>query len=165
MWMEVKALFTVAGCFIFGILIAFTGNLIFALLGIVAMFTLIAGDIMIGLKLISTDAINLLDPNKPGERTVDLHLIGGGRRIIKGKKGALGKIEFVYQKKKTSVIDDGSYPIRFSNGNQGVVAHESYDKNINLYKDELLKKLFNEHKVDNVKDLYIALKKQEGNNE
>lgn len=112
---------------------------------------MIFGDILIGWKIVNTDAVNILDPNGPNERTVDLHLIGGGRRILKGKKGKLGIIEFVYRGEEADVIDDGTYPIRYPNGNTGVIAHESYDKNVNLYKVKFLERASKELKADDVK--------------
>lgn len=153
MWMEVKATITVIACAIIGLTLAMTGNIIVSILAIMGIGTMIFGDVLIGWKLKSTDAINILDPNGPNERTVDLHLIGGGRRFIKGKKGKLGIIEFVYRGVEADVIDDGTYPIRFPNGNQGVVAHESYDKNVNMYKIKFLEKAAEELKVDDIKEM------------
>lgn len=161
MWLEIKAMFTLFGLVFLSIIVALTGNLMFLMLCIVFVMVIIVGDLVLGWKIINTDAINLLDPNGLGERTIILHLIGGGVRVIKGNKGALGKIDFLYRKKKASVIDDGSYPVRFPNGNAGVVAHESYDRNIDYYKTELLKKLFVKFDVDNVKELYKEMKKHE----
>lgn len=140
MWLEVKATITVVGCFILFIAMFLANNIIIIILGLMGIMTMIFGDIILGWKMISTDAVNLLDPNGPGERTVDLHLIGGGRRILKGKKGLLGKIEFVFAGTEASVIDDGRHPIRFANGNAGVIAHESYDKNINMNEVKFLEK-------------------------
>ena len=161
MWLEIKAVITVIGCFVFAIILGLSGNLVFVILGIIGMSTMIFGDLLFGWKTVSTDAIHLIDPTGPGEKIIDLYLIGGGRRFIKGTKGPLGKYEFVYQKHKASVIDDGRYPIRFPNGNPGVVAHESYDKNIDFYKAKLLEELFEIHNVDNIKDLYPLLKQAE----
>jgi len=167
MWLEIKGAFTGAACIITMLVMWFatsvTQNLIFLIVAIVPVMIMIAGDIIIGWKAISTDAINLLDPNGLGERTILLHLIGSGFRVLKGKKAPLGKIEFVYGKKKASIIDDGSYPVRLPNGNAGVVAHESYDRNVDLYKAELLKKMFIAHKVDNIKELYNSIKQEENN--
>lgn len=165
MWLEIKAAFTLTACVITMLVMWFaasvTQNIIFIIVGIIPVMIAVAGDIVIGWKIINTDAINFLDPNGLGERTVILHLIGSGLRVLKGKKEALGKIDFVYRKKKASIIDDGSYPVRLPNGNAGVVAHESYDRNVDLYKAELLKKLFTVHRVDNIKELYKSIKKEE----
>ena len=153
MWLEVKAVITVMACFIIGVTFALSGSLILVILAMMGMGTMIFGDFLIGWKLISTDAIYILDPNGPNERTVDLHLIGGGRRFIKGKKTPLGKIEFVFQGKEASVIDTGVYPIRFPNGNQGVVAHESYDKDVSMAKIKFLEKASKELGVDDIKEM------------
>jgi len=153
MWLEVKATITVVSIFIIAVALAFTGNLIIIIFAFMGIGTMIFGDVLIGWKLISTDAINILDPNGPDERTVDLHLKGGGRRIIKGKKSALGKIEFVYVGKEASIMDDGKYPIRFPNGNSGVIAHESYDKNVNMIEVSFIEKAKKDLKVDNIKEM------------
>jgi len=163
MWLEVKATITIIGCFIFAISLGLTGNLIVCIFGLMGMGTIIFGDFLIGWKLISTDAINILDPNGPNERTVDLHLIGGGRRIIKGKKGHFGKIEFVYLKEEASIIDDGKYPIRFPNGNSGIVAHETYDKNVNMYELQFLEQASKDLGTDDMKEMYTKLKERDGN--
>lgn len=164
MWLEVKATVTIIGCSIIGITLALTGNIIVSILAIMGIGTVIFGDALIGWKIVNTDAINILDPNGPNERTIDLHLIGGGRRILKGKKGKLGLIEFVYRRGEASVIDTGSYPIRFSNGNTGVIAHESYDKNIDMYRIKFLEIASRELKAENVKDMRKKILEGEHNN-
>lgn len=164
MWLEIKAVITIISCVIIALIVGITGNIVLAMMALVAIIVMISGDITIGWKIINTDAINLLDPNRPGERTVFLHLIGGGLRVLRGKKVPRGKIEFLIKKIKASVIDEGTYPVRTVNGNSGVVAHESYDKNINYYKSEALKTLFKTYNVDNVKDLYPLLIQAEKNN-
>ncbi len=157
MWLEVKATVTIIGCFIITIIIALSGNLIFALLCSMAIATFIFGDLLFGWKVVSTDAVHLIDPTGAGEKIIDLHLIGGGRRFIKATKSALGKWEFVYHKRKCSIIDDGKYPTRLSNGNPCVVAHESRDRALNYKHAKLLEKLFEKHNVTNIKDLYLVL--------
>jgi len=161
MWLEIKAVITIISSFIIAILCGLSGNFVFILLGLMAISTNIFGDILLGYKIVSTDGIHKLDPIGLDEKIVELHLLGGGVKLIKAKKGPLGKLLFSWKKQKSSVIDDGSYTLLYPNGNQAVIGHESYDKNINLMEAELLKQLFIENKVDNVKDLHTALLKKE----
>ena len=157
MWLEVKATITVIAIFIISLALSITGNIIVSIITIMGIVTMLFGDMLIGWKIVSTDAINVLDPNGPNERIVDLHLIGGGRRILKGKKGARGKIEFVFHKKEASVIDNGDYPIHFPNGNQGVIAHEKYDKNVNLYEVQFLNEASKDLEANDVKEMRDAV--------
>jgi len=161
MWLEVKATVTIIGCFIITIIVALSGNLIFGLLCSMAIATFLFGDILIGWKIVSTDAIHLIDPTGSGEKIIDLHLIGGGRRFIKATKGALGKWEFVYHRKKCSIIDDGKYPTRLPCNNPCIVAHESRDRALNYKRAKMLEQLFIKHNVSDVKRLYEVLKTEE----
>lgn len=165
MWLEIKAGITLLAslfvCITIGWATWVTGSIIFLMLGTIGVITYFFGDILLGIKLINTDAINWLDPNGQGEKTVILEEIGGNVRTIKGKKRAFGKIESVLNKKKVSIIDSGRNPLRLPNGNSGILAHEDYDKDLEPVKAELLKQLYQEYKVDNSKDLYYELKKKE----
>ena len=161
MWLELKAGITIIGCFIYAILLGLSGNIVFVIIGIMGIATFIFGDMLLGYKLITTDAINLLDPTGPNEKLIDLHLISGRRRILVAKKGPQGTWQFLYNKFKASVIDSGRGTYRFANGNPVIHAHEGYDKNIDPVEAKYLELAFDEYKVDNVIDLYTALKKEE----
>ena len=163
MWLEVKAVISIISIFIIAIICALSGNLIFVFLALMSIFTMLFGDIILGWKIVSTDAIHKLDPIGLDEKIIELHLNGGGVKLFKAKKGPLGKLLFTWKKQKASIIDDGSYTLSYPNGNQAVIGHESYDKNINFYEAELLKRLFKDNNVDNVKDLYEVLKAKETN--
>jgi len=166
MWLEVKAAITLIGCAIIGICLGLTGNLIIAVIALMGIGTIIFGDVLIGWKIVSTQAILALDPNAPGERTIDLFLIGGGRQLAKGKKGMEGKIEFLYNKQPATVIDTGKYPTHWPNGNLGVVAHETYDKTIDLYELEALNLSSQELEADDIKGMReMIMDKREKNKE
>lgn len=173
MWLKVKAVLTGVGCFFIMMMGVIPGFLNFdparyviftIFLGLMSISTVVFGDILLGWKINSTDAVNLLEPNGLGEVTVDLNLIGGGRRILRGKKRDHGKIEFVFNNLEASVFDDGSNTIRFPNGNSGVVAHETYDKNVNFYKLHFLNEASKDLGADDIKDMHrrIIEKREEG---
>ena len=65
----------------------------------------------------------------------------GNIDFVRTVKGPLGTRQFMRYKKEATVINDGRYQVRFINGNHGFVGHESYDKNVDLYKSEALDKL------------------------
>ena len=165
MWLEIKSAFFGVGSMLMvvGFIIPFFGaDYFFSLfVGIMGIGTYAVGEMLFGYKMKISDAIMVVDPNGPGEKTIMLFLIGGGFRFIKAQKGPLGKYEFMYRGKKASVIDDGRNPIRLPNGNSAIIAHESYDKTISWSEAKALQKLFTRYKVDDVKELYDALKKEE----
>jgi len=161
MWLEVKAGVTIIGCFIFAIIIGLTGNLVFTLLGVMGIGTMIFGDILIGWKLLKTDALCLLDPVGQDQVILDLHLIGGGKRFIKAKKGPKGTWLFVFHKKKAAIINKGHGAYRLPNGNPVIDAHEDYDMSIDPMECVFLEDAFRECKVDDSKKLFFVLKKKE----
>jgi hypothetical protein len=164
MWLEIKACITIIACFIFAIIVGLANNLVFSLLCIMGISTMLFGDMLMGYKIVKTDAIHKLDPCDTNEKIIELHLLGGGVRLLKAKKAPLGKWEFIFNKKKVSVLDDGGYPFSYPNGNKAILAHESFDRNINLFIAKYLEEAFKEHKVNNTHDLYKALKAQEVKN-
>ena len=101
MWIQIKYVLSGIGC-IFILLMGAIPPLLnldpsrygayTIFLALMAISTIVFGEVLFGYKLNSTDAINLLEPNGAGETTVDLFLIGGGRRIKRGKRTAHGKI-------------------------------------------------------------------------
>ena len=164
MWKEMMALFTGFGLLIiaigFGIILINYQSFEILLIGMIGVTTIMMGYIIFFWKLSDTDADAILEPNGPGEKTIDLHLIGGGRRFIKGFKGPLGTYYFKLSSKKACVVDTGSYPTRLPSGNSCIVAHESYDMNLNYYKAKALEKLFTKYKVSDIIELYKILPKE-----
>lgn len=165
MWKEMKALFTGFGLLIigigFGFILLHYHSFEILIIGMIGTTTILMGDMVFFWKLGDTDADAILEPNGPGEKTIDLHLIGGGRRFIRGKKGPLGTYVFMFHGKKAGVVDTGSYPTTLPSGNSCIVAHESYDMNLNYYKAKALEILFSKYNVNDIIDLYKILPKEE----
>jgi len=161
MWLEIKGTITVIGCFIIAVIVGLLGNLVFAILAIMAMSTFIVGDLILGFKLISTDAINVLDPVGPNEKIIDFHMISGRKRFLKAKKGPEGTWQFVFSHHKGSIIDNGRGTYRLANGNPTLLGHEGYDKNIDPIEAKYLEYMFDKYKVDDVMKLYDVLVKRE----
>jgi len=165
MWLEVKAGITIIGCFIFAIIIGLSGNMVFMILGIMGIATMLFGDMLIGYKLVNTDAINYIDPVGPDQILIDLHLVGGGKRCLKARKGPKGTWQFTYHKHKATVIDDGNRVYRLTNGNPILCCHESYDHNVDPVQSKYLEQEFKTFKTGDVRHLFSFLKQKEKNEE
>jgi len=166
MWLEIKAAFTIVGIFIIGL--NFLTHPFDFLLKIVIFFVgimiLIVGEAIFGIKMINTDAINILDTTAPGETVVAAEQVGGGYRFLKAKIGMLGKLEFRLSKNKAGIVDDGKAPKRLPNGSPMVLAHVLYDRNINPVKAKFLEEESKNLKIKDVKELYEAYQKEEKQN-
>jgi len=166
MWLEIKAVFTIIGAFIISLSL-FTDEIIIGfMVFFLGLVVIMMGDIIIGWKIVYSDAVNLIDPVAPGEKIAFVINVGGGVRFLKGKEGLLGKLEFMLKKNKAGIIDDGKAPFRTPNGNPMIMGHVLFDKNINPVKAKYLEEAFEEDNSRDVKELYVALKdkeKEDGN--
>jgi len=157
MWIELKVGVTLMGGLLIGVGFLFGGMpaLVIAIMGL---GTIMFGDMLLGWKIKNTDASKLIEPNNPGEVVINLHLIGGNQRFLKGRQRPNGKIEFVYQNKECSIINTGKYTKRLPNGNSCVLAHESYDKTIDARHVKFLEKAGREcDDAKDIKDIYSFL--------
>jgi len=160
MWTELKTGVTLIGGLLISIGFLFGGfpALVFAIMGL---GTILFGDMLIGWKISNSDAKKLMEPNNPGEVVINLHLIGGNQRFLKGKQRPNGKIEFVYQNKECSIINTGKYTTRLPNGNTCVLAHESYDKTIDPKHVKFLEETSRDcNDTKDIKKIYSFLDKQ-----
>lgn len=162
MWLEIKAATTIIAAFIFAIIMGLSGNFIFVILTIMGLATHLFGDLLLGYKLVQTDAIQLLDPVGPNEKLAFLHLISGRLRILKSTKGPQGTWRFMYNKHKVSIIEKGRGTYRTTNGNPLFHCHEAYDKTIDPVETKYFEGGFHKNNVDNSFDLYDSLKEKEG---
>ena len=108
---------------------------------IVAIGLTIFGDLLIGYQIKHNHVDVLMDPIPSNQEVCALFDFSGNLDFVRCKKGPLGVREFVKYKKEASIINTGDYQIKCINGNHGFIGHESYDKNVNMYKAEALDKL------------------------
>jgi len=160
LWSEIKIGVTILGGLLVAVAFLFGGfaGIVVALMGV---GTIMFGDMLLLWKISNSDAKCLIEPNNPGEVIINLHLIGGGQRFLKGKQRPNGKIEFVYQRKEASIINTGKYSKRLPNGNSSVLAHESYDKTIDARHAKFMELASREcNDAKDVKEIYGWLDKQ-----
>lgn len=161
MWLEVKAILSVVAFIFIAVVLSqiLFLNMLLSMLLFFAIGMVFFGDMLIGYQITKNHLKPLMDPTPANKELCILFTIGGMIDFINTTKGSLGKREFVYHKQEASVINDGKYPIRMINGNHGFVGHESYDKNVNLYKARALEQMSG----DDIKEIYYnAIEKQKG---
>ena len=143
MWVEVKIVLSiVAMCFIAIVLSQLIiVNLLYVFLLFAAIAMIVFGDLLIGYQIKHNHVDVLIDPCPASQEICILFDFSGNVDFIKTRKGPLGTRQFVKYKKEATIINDGKYQARFINGNHGFIGHESYDKNVDLYKAEALDKL------------------------
>lgn len=163
MWLEIKAAFTIIGSLVIGINFIFAPMEFFIkfLVYMVGVLIIITGDVVYGMKVINTDAVNLIDVVSPGEKVAAVEDVGGNYRFIRAKVGMLGKLEFMLKKNKAGIIDDGTAQKRLPNGNPMIFGHVLYDKNINPVKAKYFEEVMADEKIGNVKELYGKLIKKD----
>lgn len=159
MWTEVNSLFGAIAVIMMAIVLSqiVLFNMLLGFLCIVSMGLVIMGNMFIGYQIKHNHLDMLMDPCPANHEVCILFDFGGNVDFVKVKKGPLGKREFMKFHKEASIINTGDYQLRFINGNRGFIGHESYDKNVNLYKAEALDKL----KGDNIKEIFVNLPKIE----
>ena len=143
MWVEVNCMFSAIAMIILGIIIAFTfwTSIFLAFLGFIVLAMVFMGTFLISYQIKHNHVDVLIDPCPANQEICVLFDYGGNVDFCKVKKGPLGVRQFMKYKKEASIINDGTYQLRFVNGNRGFVGHESYDINVNLKKAKALDKL------------------------
>ena len=143
MWVEAKIMLSIIAMVFIAIVMSqivlfnvLLGFLLFAAIGIIVL-----GDMLISYQIKHNHLDVLLDPCPASKELCVLFDFGGNLDFVRCDKGPLGTRQFVRYKKEATIINDGRYQVRFINGNHGFVGHESYDKNVDLYKTEALDKL------------------------
>lgn len=160
MWLEIKTVLTIVSFVFIGIVISqlLFLNILLSFLLFMAMGIYFFGDMVIGYQISRNHLNVLIDPTRPGEEVCVLYDFGGHIDFVKTVKDALGKRNFRRYKKDAAIINTGSYPLRFINGNPGFVGHESYDKNVDLYEAEALDK----QEEDDVKEMFNRIWEKDG---
>jgi len=160
MWLEVKAMFSVIAIIFAAIVLSqiIMLNMLLGFLLIVTIGMIVIGDLFIGHKITSNHLDVLMNPVKADEEICILFTLSGMVDFVKTRKGPLGTRQFVYHKKEATIINDGSYPIRFVGGQRGFVGHENFDRNVDLYKAEALSKT----PGNDVKEIFQKIKNREG---
>lgn len=143
MWIEVKIMLSIIAMIFIAIVLSqiLFLNMLYGFLLFVSIGMIVFGDILIGYQIKHNHLDVLMDPCPAGQEICILFDFSGNLDFQKVKKGPLGVRQFVKYKKEASIINNGDYQVRCINGNHGFIGHESYDKNVNLYKAEALDKL------------------------
>lgn len=143
MWLEAKILLSIVAMVFIAVVLSqvILFNVLLGFLCVMAIGMIIFSDMLIGYQIKHNHVDVIIDPCPPNQENCVLFDFGGNIDFIRTKKGPLGKREFMRYRKEASIINDGKYQIRFINGNHGFIGHESYDKNVDLYKAEALDKL------------------------
>lgn len=159
MILEMKAMFTVINIIMTALVIGLLMNVDFflAFLLIMGMMFAIIGEFFLHVKMISSQANRMLEPNKADEEKCILFDMAQNFTIQRTKKKEEGKREFVRYGKEATIINRGKYPIRLPNGDRGFVGHEDYDMDVDLYECAALDKL----QGDDIKEIYYNKMKED----
>lgn len=143
MWVEAKILISIVAMVFIAIVLSqiLLVNMLYGFLLFTAIGMIVFGDMLISYQIKHNHLDILMDPCPAGWEICVLFDFGGNIDFVRTRKGPLGTRQFMRYKKEASVINDGRYQVRFINGNHGFVGHESYDKNIDIYKAEALDRL------------------------
>lgn len=143
MWLEAKIMLSIVAMAFIAIVLSqiLFYNMLYGFLLFAAIMLIVFGDMLIGYQIKHNHLDILMDVCPPSQEICVLFDFSGSIDFIRCKKAPLGTRQFMRYKKEASIINDGKYQVRFINGNRGFVGHESYDKNVNLYKAEALDKL------------------------
>jgi len=113
------------------------------------------GDMLLGIKIINTNAQYWFDPLPQGTHELCImKTLSGLVDLLPVVKGIKGIRYGVLHKKKVAVLNEGTEQFHTRNGNLGFFAHENYDKNINIKKCKALETL----NGDDIKEIYRNLK-------
>ena len=161
MYLEIKAVISgIAAILIFFVISQIVViSVLYAFLLFAGLFAFIFGDILIGIKITNTRANYWFDPLPQGTHELCImQTISGLIDLIPVTKGVKGIRYGVLHKKKMAVLNEGTGQFYTRNGNLGFIAHENYDKNINLLKCKALESL----EGDDIKEIYQNLKGKNG---
>lgn len=139
MYLEIKSLLTVVAIIFISIVLSQLPLLsIFAWLLIAAIFLIIFSDVLIGYRIVISDARPIIEPTPAGKELMELQLLDGTVRFINTVKGPYGQRKFRIHDQDASVINTGKGMGRLPNGNVFFRAHESYDQSIDPFKCKYL---------------------------
>jgi len=166
MWLEAKILLSIVAMIFIAIVLSqlLFLNILYAFLLFAAIGLIVFSDMLIGYQIKHNHVDVLIDPCPAGSEICVLFDFSGNMDFLRTKKGPLGTRQFVRYKKEATIINDGKYQLRTINGNHGFVGHESYDKNVDLFKTEALDKLEGDNMeeiIDNLPMRTIEPKKEE----
>jgi len=155
MWLEAKIMINIIAMIFIAIVLSqiLMLNMVFGFLLFASIFMIVFGDMLIGYQIKHNHLDVIMDPCPANQEICVLFDFGGHIDFIRTMKGMLGTRQFVKYKKEATIINDGRYQVRFINGNHGFVGHESYDKNVDLYKAEALDKSYG----DNIEEIIDRL--------
>jgi len=159
MYLEIKAI--ISGISMIAIFFVISQilfeNFLLGFLLIASVGGFIFGDMLLGIKIINTNAQKWFEPLPQGTHEICiLKTLSGLVELIVVEKGPKGIRYGMLHKKKIAVLNEGTGQIHTRNGNLGFFAHENYDKNINLLECKALEILDG----DDIKDIYYNLKEQ-----
>lgn len=156
MYLEIKAILSSVAMIFIAIVLMYilVYNFFFAFLLLAAIAMVILGDMVIGYKITSSDAIPIIDPTPKGKELMELQQLDGRVKFINTTKGAHGKRSFRINNEDATVINDGHASFRLANGNHGFRAHESFDMNVDPKRAKALEKM----EGDTIKDIYYQAK-------
>ena len=156
MYLEVKALLSSVAMIFIAIVLAniLIYDFFFAFLLLAAVVMVLLGDMVIGYKIVVSDAKAIMDPTPKGKELMELQQIDGRVRFINTTKHAHGKRSFRINGEDASVINDGESPFRLPSGNHGFRAHECFDMNVDPKRAKALQQM----KGADVKEMYYQAK-------
>jgi hypothetical protein len=75
-------------------------------------------------------------------------------------KGPYGQTKGVTYREKADVVDDGSFPVKWRNGNPGIIMYDLMNTSVDLRKSVARKQIQREHGVRNGVEAYEKAKKE-----
>jgi|GEM_PF-5002920 len=156
MYLEIKAVISGIGFILVCMVISqiLFLNMLLGFLLFAGAFCFIFGDILLGIKIIHTNAQYWFDPLPQGTHELCiLKTLSGLVDLIPVVKGVKGIRYGVLHKKKIAILNEGTDQFHTRNGNLGFFAHENYDKNIKLKECKALESL----EGDDIKEIYHKL--------
>jgi len=129
---------------------------VFILVGII--FTLF-GIIWINYLVSYNQLTPLINHIRADKELIWVHVTKDNLLTFKlAKTGVYGQTKGMMGSKKADVINKGDFPIRFINGNRGIITYEKMSHNINLDHAVAWKKLFEEQKISTGEEAYQKAK-------
>ena len=143
MYLEIKAIVSGIAVFLICVVIGYIILLNFMLgfLLLAAVFLIIFETMLIGYQISHNHLKILMDPCGANHEICIYCDMGGDIDFIKVLKGPYNTRKFVKYGKDGTIINKGSYPIRFINGNKGFIGHENFSEEVDLDEAEALDNL------------------------
>lgn len=156
MWLEIKSIITGISIIFIAIVISqiLLINTLLGFLLFAAIFLMIFGDLILGMKIV--DFKPIFEPTPRGWELMELELLNGRVVYINTQKGPYGKRSFRIHKEDATVINDGKSNFTLSNGNRGFRAHENFDRNI----DPTMAKALQQMEGGDIREIYYKARKE-----